>query len=257
MRFVVGDVHGHRGPLREALEQAGLVDAAGDWSGATAELWFVGDFFDRGPDGVGVVADVMRWQEQAASAGGSVRSVLGNHEVLALGMHRYGDRPDDETADSFAVSWFVNGGQLRDQQLLTDAQLEWISELPALARVGADLLLHADTTAYLEYGATVSEVNGAIRSILRGDDLHDTLLCWDRMTTRFSFLAADGAGELDRMLTTFGGDRVVHGHSPIPLLTETPPEDVDAPWEYAGGRALAVDGGCYAGGPLLVVPLDR
>ncbi len=85
--FVVSDVHGHVGELHAALRRAGLTDDAGNWAGADATLWFLGDFFDRGPDGIGVVDTVRRLAAQASSAGrGRVRALLGNHEILALGI---------------------------------------------------------------------------------------------------------------------------------------------------------------------------
>src|SRR4051794_21075344 len=91
MRFAVGDVHGYRTEMRAALRERGLIDEAGDWAGGDAQVWFLGDLLDRGPDGVGVVEDVMRWQRQAEGTGGFVGSVLGNHEVLALGFRRFRD----------------------------------------------------------------------------------------------------------------------------------------------------------------------
>ena len=90
-RFAVSDVHGHRDDLVDVLRAAGLVDAAGDWSGDDATLWVLGDYVDRGPDGVGVIDVVMRLQQQAPRSGGRVGALMGNHEVLALGMHRFSD----------------------------------------------------------------------------------------------------------------------------------------------------------------------
>ena len=55
------------------------------------------------------------------------------------------------------------------------------------------------------------------------------------------------------MLRMLGGDRIVHGHSIIASLTGQDCAQVDGPLLYAGGLALAVDGGRYAGGPLLLV----
>ena len=89
--YVVGDVHGHREELVDALRAEGLVDDEGAWSGGERHLWFLGDFVDRGPDGVGAIDLVMRLQEQAADAGGQVETLLGNHEILALGMYHFGD----------------------------------------------------------------------------------------------------------------------------------------------------------------------
>jgi hypothetical protein len=59
------------------------------------------------------------------------------------------------------------------------------------------------------------------------------------------------------MLQQLGGRRIVHGHSIIGTLTGQHPSEVSGPLSYAGGRALAVDGGIYARGPCLVVRLDQ
>src|SRR4051812_28022312 len=91
MRFAVGDVHGYRTEVTAALRARGLVDDDGDWCGGEAEVWFAGDLMDRGPDGVGVIEDVMRWQRRADDDGGQVACVLGNHDLLALAVRRFQD----------------------------------------------------------------------------------------------------------------------------------------------------------------------
>jgi hypothetical protein len=53
--FVIGDVHGEYEKLAGLLSDAGLVRRDLAWSGGGATLWFLGDFFDRGPDGTRVV----------------------------------------------------------------------------------------------------------------------------------------------------------------------------------------------------------
>ena len=64
--YAVSDIHGHPEKLAKALWTAGLTDAEGNWSGQDVRLWFLGDFFDRGPDGIGVLALVRRLAAQAA-----------------------------------------------------------------------------------------------------------------------------------------------------------------------------------------------
>ena len=256
--FAVGDVHGHRRELEAALATAGLTDAEGHWDAGERSLWFLGDFFDRGPDGVGVCETVMRLQDEAAAAGGEVGAVLGNHEVLALGMHDHHDAPapsDDGERHSFAQSWLANGGQPHDQSRLDDRLVEWLRRLPAVARVGDDLLLHADTLSYLEWGPDVETINAGVAAALAGDDFAAHWTCWARLTTRFAFTGEDGEHLAEEFLSTLGGNRVVHGHSPITVLTGTPPHEVTEPYSYAGGRALDLDGGLFAGGPCLVVLL--
>ncbi|MGM1064030.1 metallophosphoesterase [Saccharothrix sp. Mg75] len=254
--FVVGDVHGHLAELTRALHAADLVDADGDWSGGDAELWFLGDFVDRGPDGVGVIEFVMRLHEQS---GGRVDALVGNHEVLLLGMHRFGDEnvPGAPTPRSFARSWLLNGGLRSDQDRLTDAHIGWLTSRRVLTEVDGHLLMHSDTLAYLEWGATIDEVNDAVHHVLGGDDLEQWWECWRKMTTRYAFRGPDGPAVATALLDLLGGREVVHGHSVIADQLGVPPAEIDGPLRYADGRVLAVDAGLYSGGPCLVVRLDE
>lgn len=255
--FVVGDVHGHRAELVAALQDAGLVDDVGDWSGDGAQVWFLGDFVDRGPDGIGVIELVMRLVSQAAEAGGSVRTLLGNHEVLMLGMHRFGDTevPSDFGLRSFERSWRLNGGRPEDIDGLTDEHIEWLLSCPVVAHAADHLLLHSDTTAYLEWGDDQESINAAVHDVLKGEDLPDWWEIWRRMTTRYAFRGPDGPEVAERMLELLGGSRIVHGHSVIADQLGLAPAEVTEPLLYAGERVLGVDGGVFVGGPMLVVPL--
>lgn len=255
--FVVGDVHGHRDELAEALRRRGLVDDADDWAGGSARLWFLGDFVDRGPDGVASIDLVRKLQRQAPDEGGRVESLLGNHEILLLGMHRFGDTdvPSDFGPRSFARSWEINGGQLSDQDDLTDEHLEWLTTRPLVAVSADHLLLHSDTLEYLEWGENAEEINKSVHEILAGDDLVQWWDVWRRMTTRYAFRGPSGADAADTMLEQLGGERIVHGHSVIADQLGIAPSQIEAPYLYAGGKALGIDGGLFVGGPCLVVPL--
>jgi hypothetical protein len=260
MHYVVSDVHGHVEHLVAALRDESLLDPGGSWCGGQAQLTLLGDYFDRGPDGVAVVDLIRRLQDEAGSAGGRVGAMIGNHEILALGMNRFGDQlvPSDSAGRrSFARSWALNGGQVRDQQRLTPEHVQWLSELDVVGVAGPDLLLHADTTEYLHWGTTSEQINAAVREVLAGDDLEQWWLCWVRLTTRYAFAGPDGAQVAAGLLEQLGGRRIVHGHSFIATLSGREAREVTGPFSYAGGRALAIDGGIAAGGPCLVVRLDH
>jgi hypothetical protein len=267
--YVVGDVHGYLDELRAELRHAGLVDGEDHWTGGDARLWFLGDFTDRGPDGVGVIDLVMQLSAEAAAAGGYCKALMGNHELLLLGAKRFGDTPVDSRAGtaSFQAAWLLNGGQRTDMERLQDHHLQWISRLDAMALADDHLLVHSDASCYLEYGDTVTGVNDTVTEILRRGDADETWELFRRFTKRFAFRDEDaGAAAARDMLGTFGGRRIVHGHSPIPYLLgevsagdpagdEDSPPEVAGPHVYADGLAVAMDGGVTMAGRLLCARL--
>ncbi|MDG9718571.1 metallophosphoesterase [Streptomyces sp. DH24] len=267
--YVVGDVHGYLEELVTALQHKGLIDASGRWCAGTTRLWFLGDFTDRGPDGIGVIDLVMRLSAEAAAAGGYCKALMGNHELLLLGAKRFGDTPVNSGAGTatFQAAWLLNGGQKTDMDRLQDHHLQWMARLDAMEEVDGHLLVHSDTTAYLDYGASIEEVNDTVRETITRNDADEVWDLFRKFTKRFSFRDEGGSDAVRSLLDTYGGTRVVHGHSPIPyLLGEVGSEDgednsgpvVDGPHVYADGLAIAMDGGVTMAGKLLVqqLPLD-
>jgi hypothetical protein len=258
----VGDVHGCVAPLREALYRAGYIDERERWVAEESRLWFLGDLTDRGPDGVGVLDLVMSLQAQAADHGGEVGCLLGNHELMLLAAHlpegrrlRVMQDGVDDAHALFRERWLGNGGQDADSSRLTDEHLLWISRLPAMARVGDHLLVHADTVGYLEFGKSAESVNEGIADLLADPvDVEEIDRLTHLMTKRFAFASDDGMAARD-FLRAFGGRQIVHGHSPIPLLLGIEPAAVTGPLVYAGGYAVNLDTGVFLGGPCLVCAL--
>ncbi|WP_371517823.1 metallophosphoesterase [Kitasatospora sp. NBC_01300] len=261
--YVVGDVHGYLEELRAELRHQGLIDAEGHWSAGRSRIWFLGDFTDRGPDGIGVIDLVMQLAAEAAAAGGYCRALMGNHELLFLGAARYGDEPVQSTAGtaSFLAAWRLNGGQQHDLDRLEGHHISWLSRLPAIALEDGHLLLHSDTTAYLEYGESIPDVNDAVHSLLADEGVDEWWDCFRRFTKRFAFRGDAGPTAVHELLDTYGGTRIVHGHSPIPYLTgavhadDGQPPHIPGPYVYADDLAVAMDGGVTMEGRLLVARL--
>lgn len=255
--FVIGDVHGQIEKVTAALRRAGLIDEARRWTGGEATLWFMGDYFDRGPDGIAAVDLVRALQAQASETGGRVGALLGNHDVLILAAQRLGERPSGGPGGTFLASWRANGGVESDLARLTEERAAWLRSLPAMALEGDWLLAHADATFYQVYGRTIGGVNRAIRAVLDGDNAGDWDLLLDYFSQRRAFQDADrGPARVARFLSLYGGRRFVHGHTPIGKLTGQPPESITGPYTYAGGLAVDVDAGMYLGGPGFVARLE-
>jgi hypothetical protein len=243
--YAISDIHGHLDDLRAALQREGLIDADGSWSGGTSRLLILGDLLDRGPDGVGVVQFVRQLQEQAPE---QVEVLLGNHEILTLAVWLFGE-------DDFTMAWRRNGGVATDQSGLTADDIAWMRSLPAMTRVGDDLLMHSDSTAYVEWGRSVDEVNQTVHRLLHSEDSDTFREVWRALTQRRRFVGPGGAERAQAMLERFGGSRLVHGHSIVATLRGPTPGH--GALTYANGLALAIDGGRYDGGPLLLVELGQ
>lgn len=200
---------------------------------------------------------IMRLQVEATVAGGSVGALLGNHDILLLAAREWGDTPDGSRPGSFVASWRANGGEPEDLRRLEPRHVTWLKALPAMAIVDNHLLAHADATFYRNYGKNPAQVNEAIGAVLQSNapGAWDTLLAYFSQRRAFNdrFLGRERAA---RFLRTFGGERLVHGHTPVARLTGKPAAEVTAAFVYAGGLCVDVDPGLYLGGPGFVAHLN-
>jgi len=241
--YLVGDIHGHCTRLGAMLRNAGLISRSGTWKGKDAKLVFLGDYVDRGPDGLGVIELIMSLQKQAP---GQIAALLGNHDLLLLSAYRFGKLPTEQ-GHSFLRAWRINGGVNTDLRGLRPRHIRWLCKRPALMSLNGDLLAHADTPFYTEYGATVANVNKAFRDLLDSGSAS----AWDRLldefsTHRFFWTAPE---TLPPFLAHFKAQRLIHGHSPIGRTIGRASKKVRKPLVYADGQAINLDGGIHLGGP--------
>jgi Calcineurin-like phosphoesterase len=80
----VGDVHGAYDRFVDILKAAGLVDAAGHWTGGSTHLVQLGDVLDRGNDSRKALDLLRQLEREAPMAGGKVHPLLGNHELMRM-----------------------------------------------------------------------------------------------------------------------------------------------------------------------------
>lgn len=257
--YIVGDIHGQYDRLLALLQEHGLVDSQTLlWTGGDSRLWFIGDFFDRGPQGIDVVNLIMHLQQDAPQSGGSVGALMGNHEPLILSAYHFGEiKPQ---GNLFMLAWLRNGGIENDIAQFTPAHVEWLTNLPVMALLdGETLLVHADSDFYTRYGNTIEEVNGAFRAILQADDIYQWARLLDDFGDRYGFLDSKEPQGIDRamrFLERFGGKRIIHGHTPIRFSTGQNPHQVVAAYVYADGLCVNVDSGMYLGGPGFIYVLN-
>lgn len=247
MIYLIGDIHGYYEKLLHLLKQHQLVDDALNWCAGDATLCFLGDYFDRGPDGIATIDLIRRLQQQAPDSGGEVVALLGNHEVFFLSAYRFHQRR--RFGKLFLDDWYAVGGQYRDLKQATDDHAAWITALPAMRQIGNLLVMHADSLFYTLYGGTIAEVNEHIRDVLESD----ILTRWDQLIGHFvrrrAFMGHNAQVCAEDLLHLYGGKVIVHGHTPIPYMTMQDAKAITAPLIYNHDLCINLDGGLYLGGP--------
>ena len=128
-QFVIGDVHGCKVSLVALLKK---IDLQFD-----DEIYFLGDYIDRGPDSKGVLDTIFALIE----AGYKVTCLCGNHEAMLLGGYQ-GNRDD-------ANDWWNNGGKkalrsfnVQHLQDIPPQYFNFIEAMPLVVEVGNYILVH-------------------------------------------------------------------------------------------------------------------
>lgn len=80
----IADVHGAYEPMLRTLRNASVISDANRWIAGDTHLVVIGDLLDRGPDSRAVMDFLMALEGEAATAGGRVHVLIGNHEVMNL-----------------------------------------------------------------------------------------------------------------------------------------------------------------------------
>jgi hypothetical protein len=76
---LIGDIHGHSGPLVELLKKLGYLESNGVYRQSERKVIFLGDFIDRGPNQREVIEIVRPMIDEGAAL-----AVMGNHEFNAI-----------------------------------------------------------------------------------------------------------------------------------------------------------------------------
>lgn len=237
--FVVADTHGEYEILARMLQQHGVVDAKLGWHFGRGHLVLLGDVFDRGPNQTEILWLIYALEAQAQKAGGGVHLLLGNHELMVLGGDlRYLNRKYLETTRDLGVGSY---SELFDARSVLG---QWLRSRPAVMKIDRLLLMHAGISPELvAQGFTLPDLNHALREVISGvapteqgaRERAAFLLgplgpLWYRgyFPEQRGFPAASQA-DVDAVLKHFDVDRVIVGHTRVPVVTP-----------LYGGKVIAV-----------------
>jgi bis(5'-nucleosyl)-tetraphosphatase (symmetrical) len=249
--YAIGDVHGCYRTLEHLVERLDL-DQERD------ELWMVGDLVNRGPGSL----DVLRWARRMEDVfGDRFTVVLGNHDLHLIGVERGWARlRRKDTLDEVLAAPDC-------RQLVA-----WLSRLPLMHRQGEFVLVHAGVLPHWTL-ETAERLARQVESRLRKEDRAEELFRrvgqgadvtdpdWSAMAALTRLRALTPLGEF----CDFTGppDETPVGCTPWFKRQDRKTRDltmVVGHWAAMGLRIepglIALDSGCFWGGPLSAIRLD-
>ena len=204
----VGDLHGDYQAWIAIARAAGLIDSRNRWAGGRTTLVQTGDITDRGPDSLKIIRHLQKLDKEAASAGGRLVVLIGNHEAMnVIGDLRYvdpGEFAAFRDANSEALrqaAWDANGKLLianykakypamTDKEIRADwfkatppGMLEhqrawaptgdlgrWAATLPAVIKIGDTLFAHGGLSAPYTAMGGIEAINRRVRTAIAAGD---------------------------------------------------------------------------------------
>lgn len=233
--FAFGDVHGSLDVLKAKMAEVGFDGEAGDVGIC------VGDWMDRGPDGLVAVRDFL-------AANPAIRWTRGNHEDILRNACHDGGRHDRDESGGILV---MNGGMWILEHLgddnMPDAEVTAFADMLNAAPIAMTVLTPGGNRIGIVHAAVPADSWDDMVAALEGPDparedmSHHCM--WDRKAADMAIGTAENGTRLDDWIVP-GVDHVFYGH------TRTGTEPV------RHGNQSWIDTGAYRTGILTMVDVD-
>ena len=217
-----GDIHGDAHALETVLRLSGLYDRSQGWIGGDAVFVQIGDVLDRGDQEMDALRLLREIKPLAAARGGTVVTLLGNHEVLnAAGVTVYAS-PRSAAAFQDRTSAFRVGSDLAAE----------LATWPVACVIGDTAFCHAGLTlAQVELGLeagneAASDWLLALSSSALPPDMlwpvssasRSPLWMRDLSSPPMTEPSPRACAELQQALAKLGARRLVVGHTVQPRI---------------------------------------
>ncbi|MEM9525329.1 MAG: metallophosphoesterase [Bacteroidota bacterium] len=232
----MSDIHGQYEVARALLYKHGVIDEDAHWTFGKGHLVIVGDVFDRGDQVNATLWMIHNLQKEAATAGGRVHFLLGNHETMILeGDIRYLNKRYLTTTALLSTPY---------QNLYGPNTYlgRWLRSLPLTIRINDHVFVHGGLSKdLLKEVPSLKKINDLYHSelidaepMVATADSPKADLLYGRngpLWYRGYFLETDfEERDIDRILKRVKAERLVVGHTSF-----------DAIKSYFNGKVLAVD----------------
>jgi hypothetical protein len=144
---IIGDIHGYADKLEALLAKLGYRNRNGAWRQPGHVAVFVGDFIDRGPQGVETVRAVRGMVDA-----GNALAIMGNHELNAIAWHTPDERhPGEYLRRHHSERWGTKNreqhaaflAQVEDKPGLHEELVDWFLALPLWLDLSKLRVVHA------------------------------------------------------------------------------------------------------------------
>ncbi len=218
--LAISDIEGNLEAFVMALQDAGVIDTNYNWTFSNGHLFFVGDMFDRGNNVTECLWLLYRLESQAEAQGGKIHMVMGNHEIMNL---IYDFR--------YVAQKYLTNVQLMGETLASiyanDTELgRWLRTKNIIEKVEPFIFVHGGISPEVDaLDLDYDEINYWGRS--RMDSTCTTNECeivnggsdygiyWYRGMAE-QLLTQQ---QVDTIMTHFGGEMVVIGHTAFDNIT--------------------------------------
>ncbi len=222
--IAIGDVHGDWDTTRRILLGVRAINEGGLWIGDKLGVVFTGDLIDRGDQDREVLDNIVRLSSLAKKAGGLLRALSGNHEIMNVsGDMRYVSDKSLRAFEPFAGEML---GDMTVPEPLKGRIAAFrpgglyalmLADFPLILAVGDTLFVHGGVTpSHLRYG--LERMNRELSVWMReGGQLPRVLLDEDapHWNRAYGSLVSDpDCAALAQVLTGVGARRLVVGHTP-------------------------------------------
>ncbi|XP_077225568.1 calcineurin-like metallo-phosphoesterase superfamily protein [Tasmannia lanceolata] len=126
----LGDLHGDLPKAKQALTLAGLINNSGQWTGGSTTLVQVGDILDRGGDEIKLLYFLHKLKQDSAKSGGSVQTLIGNHEVMNIESDFRFITPSALQEFTVWANWFQIGISMKNLCLGLERQKDLFVGIP-------------------------------------------------------------------------------------------------------------------------------
>lgn len=227
--LAVSDIEGNFQAFHSLLLVHGVIDEKMNWAFGKGHLAIVGDLVDRGRNVTQLLWLIYKLEQQAATQGGHVHALLGNHEAMNF-QHNTAYVHSKYIALARQLSGLSDDPQAFAYLMKPDSELvRWLASRNTIERVGDILLVHGGISPeMLELGLSMEEINHLSRQALWEDPRKPAPIesqisivagnsgpLWYRGLVMERFLQRPPQGFVDAVLDYFGAKKMVIGHSMV------------------------------------------